>query len=731
MTVPSRKDQLLAELGALDEQLARKATANLHEFVRQAWPVVELQRPLVDAWHVGAIAEHLTAVVRGQIQNLGINIPPSTGKSTLVSVLFPAWVWAQTPPPRRKGAPPSRVGPGQRFMSAAFDQAQSTRDNMRMRDLVLSDWYQERWPHVQLRDDQNQQRKYGTTAGGWRMMVAVGAPRMGEHPNYKICCPRGTLVETRTGPQPIEMVREDDTVLAYDHAYKQLGWCAVTRTFRSYATSLVEIVTTRGLISLTNNHPIFVVGRGYTPAETVEPGDEVAYASEVHVRGLRGAVLGPTRARVLSRRAVAHGDGVYNIAVTGTNNYFANGFLVHNCDDPHNPKKQLLSDKEIEQACQWYDFTFKIRGAMLNAPTVLVMQRLHERDLCGHLQATQGSEWHWLVLPMRWEPKRMVQLPTGWKDPRDPESLPVAQVVTQNGITRRELIAKGVGALLWPSEWSAEKCDMTYKPGSWGDAAQFQQRPAPAGGLMFKRDWFRIIYERPHDVVRTVRSWDVAGTEQGTGPRTVGLKMSRCASGLFVIEGVRKGRWSERDVDLTMKQTADLDGADVAIYEEQEPGSAGKAVVAARRRLLAGYSYTPLPPQADKVTRARPLRSQVEGGNVVLLVTLRDAVQASADSWASQVPEWVEEFLAEIEMFPVGTLKDQVDAASQALNVLTVASQSDPVLVVAGAEVLSEADQVIRDVQLREDARREVEDAIARTGVYWPGHESHGTSRYR
>lgn len=568
----SKKEAMLQRIRDLDARLKEQAEASLYSFVKQAWPIVETQRPFKENWHIGAICEHLQAVARGEIKNLGINVPPSTGKSTTVAVMFPSWVWAHphvrarsdtSPRPRLLAA---RLGPSQRFMCAAYDQTQSTRDNMRTRDLVQSEWYQERWP-VELREDQNLKTKFGTTIGGWRMGISVGAPRMGEHPNYKII------------------------------------------------------------------------------------------------------------------------------------------------DDPHNPKKQLLSEKEIEQACQWYDYSFKVRGQMLDASTVLVMQRLHENDLCGHLRATEDANWEWLILPMRWEPKRMVQLSTGWVDPREGH----------------------VGALLWPSEWTDEKCDETYKPGSWGDAGQFQQRPAPAGGLMFKRQWFTIIHERPTDIVKTIRSWDVAGTEQGTGPRTAGVKMSLTSSGKFIIENVRKGRWSERDVDATIRQQAELDGIDVSIYEEQEPGSAGKAVVAARRRLLAGFSYRALPPVSDKVTRARPLRSQAEGGNVYLLVTFQDAVGAVHETGISPVPDWVEEFLAEIEMFPAGTLKDQVDAASQALNILAGVSGRDEIDFISGSTPVEMTEAEAREAErLRvERAEREVSDAIKNDGVYWPDHDAGHRSRFR
>src|ERR1044071_1426852 len=76
----------------VQRELARKSFA---DFVRLAWPVVEPAYPYIHNWHIDAIAAHLEAVTRGEIQKLLINIPPGHAKSLLVSVLWPAWVWIQ------------------------------------------------------------------------------------------------------------------------------------------------------------------------------------------------------------------------------------------------------------------------------------------------------------------------------------------------------------------------------------------------------------------------------------------------------------------------------------------------------------------------------------------------------------------------------------------------------------------------------------------------------------
>ncbi|MEK9723015.1 MAG: phage terminase large subunit [Rhodospirillaceae bacterium] len=258
----------------------------------------------------------------------------------------------------------------------------------------------------------------------------------------------------------------------------------------------------------------------------------------------------------------------------------------------------------------------------------------------------------------------------------------------------------------------------TYRPGTWGDAGQFQQRPAPSGGLLFKRDWIKVVDTVPGEVVATVRSWDVAGTTETqrthSTARTAGVRMSRTTTGAFVITDIVKGWWSDHEVDAAMRQAAQLDGPEVEVREEQEPGSSGLAVVNARRKALAGYPYRGVRPMTDKVTRARPMASQAEGGHVMILVPQADGVpDARAQTMAK-------EFLDELEMFPAGTLKDQVDAASQALNVLT--GVAEPLEITRGPQAAPQTPEEMQAEEARRsaEARQAVDDAIARDGVYWP-----------
>lgn len=143
------------------------------KYIREAWPIVEPATPLIWSWHIDAIAEHLVAVARQQIQKLLINVPPGHMKSLLACVFWPSWVWTWRPAWRGL------------FCSYAGDLA--LRDSVKCRSVVESQWYQERFcwdqvrdlPDWKLEDDQNAKSQYRNTKSGERMALGVGGKGTG------------------------------------------------------------------------------------------------------------------------------------------------------------------------------------------------------------------------------------------------------------------------------------------------------------------------------------------------------------------------------------------------------------------------------------------------------------------------------------------------------------------------------------------------------------------------
>jgi predicted phage terminase large subunit-like protein len=476
-------DPRLEYLSLLEEKARRLAERSLMAFIRQAWPIVEPSAPFRDNWHIDAIAEHLEAVTRGEIQHLLINVPPGCMKSYIVSVLWPAWEWA--------------TAPWRRYLCVSFDQGLTIRDNKRVRDLVMSDWYQARWPNVVLASDQNQKTRYDTTAGGWRIASSVRGKGLGEHPHRKIV------------------------------------------------------------------------------------------------------------------------------------------------DDPHNTK-EVTSDVERQAAIDFFDQTLTTRGAALNAATVVIMQRLHEQDLSGHILNGPTPYVH-LCLPMRHEVGRQAVTPIGWTDPR-----------------------QQAGELLWPEMFPPSLVStLQTKLGSYGAAGQLQQRPAPAEGGIIKRHWWKYYApDTPISVDRVVLSWDTALKGKQLSDFSVGQVWGAKGANRFLLRGVR-GRWEF--VELR-QQVRDLYRWARETYRDSqitvliENTAAGPDVIAALRHEIPGI--VAVRPKGDKVQRTFAVTPAIEAGNV-FVPGAPSADQLSCD--AALTPGWVQDFLVECASFPNGAVDDQVDACTQAL----------------------------------------------------------------
>jgi hypothetical protein len=139
----------------LSQVKAEKARRCLKEFVMQAWPILEPETHFVDGLHINAICSHLQAVTEGRIQNLIINVPPGHAKSLLVGVFWLAWVWIDHPHTR--------------WLFNSYREPLATRDSVKCRRLIESDWYQKNWGGCfQLTGDQNQKNRFENDRTGYR-----------------------------------------------------------------------------------------------------------------------------------------------------------------------------------------------------------------------------------------------------------------------------------------------------------------------------------------------------------------------------------------------------------------------------------------------------------------------------------------------------------------------------------------------------------------------------------
>lgn len=328
-----------------------------------------------------------------------------------------------------------------------------------------------------------------------------------------------------------------------------------------------------------------------------------------------------------------HGGKRYATSVGGTiTGVHAHIILI---DDPINPKQaDATSGLNLKTANDWHDKTLSTRKADKKVTvTVLIMQRLHQNDMTGHLLKKENKKFKHINLPGKIgvNPKAKV-LPKEWE----------------------RHYKKGYLDLDRLNQKSLD--EMRADLGNYGYAGQVDQHPVPAGGGMFKVDKL-VILNNPPNVINAVQKvwyWDKAGTKDA-GAYSVGVLMWEMRKGRFpqrfVIVKVVRGQWSsgEREERIRKEALASEPGTEIVV--EQEPGSGGKESAEGTISNLAGLKVYADRPTGDKVNRADPFSVQVEWGNVGVVNG-----------------PWINPYIDEVENFPLSTYKDQVDASSGAFN---------------------------------------------------------------
>lgn len=168
----------------------------------------------------------------------------------------------------------------------------------------------------------------------------------------------------------------------------------------------------------------------------------------------------------------------------------------------------------LDTANNWWDATLSTRGISIGFKhaRVIVMQRLHEDDLAGHV--LEQEDWTVLCLPERFEPEH----PFVWCGEHnpcegmgsrfgegDPRKVKVETIVDQQ--TKEEKQVE-IGELLWPDHRDDKESEALAKTLTTHRAAgQLQQRPAAREGEILKRDWWRFYDPK----IRAQEKWGELG----------------------------------------------------------------------------------------------------------------------------------------------------------------------------------------------------------------------------
>ena len=171
--MPTTNDMTVNEIDLIKDI----CEGSFYEFVQEFWNEVIEEDPIWN-WHIEYLCNELQRMAEGVFagkrkkHDLVINISPGTTKSTICTIMFPAWVWTRMP--------------SARCICASYAHNLAMDLSRKCRDVIESDKYQEVWPDIALRSDQNTKTYFANTKKGYRLCVGVGGSVMGYHGHFLI-----------------------------------------------------------------------------------------------------------------------------------------------------------------------------------------------------------------------------------------------------------------------------------------------------------------------------------------------------------------------------------------------------------------------------------------------------------------------------------------------------------------------------------------------------------------
>ena len=287
-------------------------------------------------------------------------------------------------------------------------------------------------------------------------------------------------------------------------------------------------------------------------------------------------------------------------------------------DDPIKDCEEANSETIRKALQEWYASVAYTR-LMPGGAIIIIQTRWHEDDLAGWLLRDHASEaWDVLRLPA---------------------------IAEQDEGFRKE------GEALWPEKYplpELERIRTAIGGRAW--ASMYQQRPAAAEGVIFKRDWWQF-FPQPLTVKldQIVHSWDTAFKTGTENDFSVCTTWGVAGDGYYLLH-----LWRDRvefpELKRVFATLAERWNPNAILVEDK---ASGQSLIQELKNSTA-LPLIPVNVDRDKQTRAQAVTPLIEAGKVFL----------------PQSAPWVSDFVEEMASFPNGVHDDVVDATTQALNYL-------------------------------------------------------------
>jgi len=300
-------------------------------------------------------------------------------------------------------------------------------------------------------------------------------------------------------------------------------------------------------------------------------------------------------------------------------------FLI--IDDPLKPD-DALSDTQRKACNEWFDHTLYSRlNNKKDGCIIIVMQRLHEDDLVGHVLGV--------------EPWKVIRFPAIAEEDE------THVIKTLYGLHRFQ---RRAGEALHPEREPLEILNCLREAlGEYNFAAQYLQSPAPLGGGMVKAEWFKSCStaDKPEKFEMVLQSWDTANKPTELSDYCVCTTWGIKEKHIYLLHVFRK-RLGYPELKRAVREQAELFRPATILIEDRASGTQLiQELVGEGMHAIKGYE-----PAMDKIMRLHSVTSTIENGFVHL----------------PGKACYLAEYLHELTIFPKGKHDDQADSTSQALD---------------------------------------------------------------
>lgn len=305
--------------------------------------------------------------------------------------------------------------------------------------------------------------------------------------------------------------------------------------------------------------------------------------------------------------AVGVGGGVTGFGAGKMRPTFGGAIIV---DDPHKPA-EANSDAIRKSTLAWFQNTLESRKNSNETPIIVIMQRLHEEDLSGFLEAGgNGEDWTVIRIPA----------------------------------------IRADGSSFWQenSNFAIDKLRVMESSNAYVFAGQYLQLPAPIGGGILKDAWYQYWDILPKMKWRKIYADTAQKTKEHNDYSVFQCWGDDGQGGKYLIDQMR-GKWEAPElISAARGFWAKHKAADVpsmghlrAMMVEDKVSGTGLIQTLSRERIpVIGIKRN-----IDKITRAMDAAPHLQAGHVYL----------------PRAENWVRDFMAESSQFPNGKNDDQLD----------------------------------------------------------------------